>query len=125
MRRLAHQLAIFKSTGFAFVRITYQITRYALWLGQETPFQSRGEAGTASSPKARFLDFFQHILRTNALEGLLNGCITSLLPVTVHGVDAGSIAVLRSYLHSHITDLLPAVFPIGRASCRDRVCEYV
>src|SRR3546814_9764566 len=77
MRRLAHQLAIFKSTGFAFVRITYQITRYALWLGQETPFQSRGEAGTASSPKARFLDFFQHILRTHALEGLFNGCITS------------------------------------------------
>src|SRR3546814_6957332 len=50
MRRLAHQLAIFKSTGFAFVRITYQITRYALWLGQETPFQFRGEDGTALSP---------------------------------------------------------------------------
>ena len=89
MRIKVHQQAVFESSGFCFIAVDGQVTRLAIFGGQEAPLHAGGEARTTATTQDRILDFINDGRWFHA-QALLEGGIAATISI---GLARGDGAV--------------------------------
>ena len=93
MRQLFHEVTVFESSGFTFIRVAYQIPWLIRFFVKETPLQSCGKAGTTPTPEVREFHFFNNLFGRHGLQCLLNRGIATLFAIDLEGLDSRNIYI--------------------------------